>query len=186
LLLNVHTILQRIANGEPQAFAEIVDHFQRPLFGFLGRMGFSQAQAEDIAQETFVRAWRELHRYQAERAQFSTWLYTIARNQALNALQSASQRREVADADAPEQASEQAGPAQAMERTQQHARLQAALRRLPMPERSALALVYVHELALTEVARIEGDSVAAIKTRLHRARQRLKTLLASEPENRHE
>jgi RNA polymerase sigma-70 factor (ECF subfamily) len=186
LLLNVQAILQRIANGEPQAFAEIVDHFQRPLFGFLGRMGMSQAQAEDVAQETFVRAWTQLHRYQAERAQFSTWLYTIARNLAVNALQSASQQREVADAEAPEAPSEQPGPAQVLERAQQHARLQAALRRLPMPERSALALVYVHELALDEVARIEGDSVAAIKTRLHRARQRLRALLASEPEYRHE
>jgi RNA polymerase sigma-70 factor (ECF subfamily) len=185
LLLNVHAILQRIAAGEREAFAEVVAHFQRPLFGFLGRMGMSQAQAEDIAQETFVRAWRELHHYQPQRAQFSTWLYTIARNLALNALQSASQRREVAATDLPEQPSEQAGLAQAMERTQQHARLQAALRRLPMPERSALALVYVHELALADVARIEGDSVAAIKTRLHRAKRRLRELLQLS-ENPHE
>jgi RNA polymerase sigma-70 factor (ECF subfamily) len=72
-----------------------------------------------------------------------------------------------------------------MERTQQHARLQAALRRLPMPERSALALVYVHELGLADVARIEGDSVAAIKTRLHRAKHRLREMLML-AENLHE
>jgi RNA polymerase sigma-70 factor (ECF subfamily) len=178
--IDVQTILRRIAAGDQQAFAELVDRYQRPLFGFLGRMGMGQAQAEDIAQETFVRAWTQLHNYQPQRAQFSTWLYTIARNLAINALQSAAQQHEVPTAEPPELASEQAGPAQAMERAQQQAYLQAALRQLPMAERSALALVYVHELGLADVARIEGDSVAAIKTRLHRAKQKLRELLRME------
>lgn len=180
--MNLQAILQRIADGEPQAFAQIVDHFQRPLFGFLGRMGLSQAQAEDIAQETFVRAWTQLHRYQPERAGFSTWLYTIARNLALNVLLGAPHQREVTHTDAPDPVSDQPGPGHLLEQAQQRERLQAALRRLPMPERSALALVYVHELALADVARIEGDSVAAIKTRLHRARQRLRQWLQQDTE----
>jgi RNA polymerase sigma-70 factor (ECF subfamily) len=178
--IDIPAILHRIAAGEQPAFAELVDHFQRPLFGFLGRMGMSQAQAEDIAQETFVRVWTQLHRYQPARAQFSTWLYTIARNLAFNALQSAPRQRDVPAEDIPEQACEQAGPAQALERAQQHAHLQSALRQLPMIERSALALVYVHELGLADVARIEGDSVAAIKTRLHRAKYKLREILREE------
>ena len=178
--MNVAPILQRIVAGEQRAFAELVDLYQRPLFGFLGRMGMGQAQAEDIAQETFLRAWTHLPGFDAQQAQFGTWLFTIARNLAFNALQSAAHQREVKGAELPDPPSEQPGPAQTLARAQQQARLQAALRQLPMADRSPLALVYVHELALADVALIEGDSLAAIKTRLHRAKQRLRDLLQAD------
>lgn len=94
----IQGILHRIAAGEQLAFAELVDMYQRPLFGFLGRLGMNQAQAEDIAQETFLRAWTHLHSYQPERAQFVTWLFTIARNLAYNTLQRAPHQHEMLDA----------------------------------------------------------------------------------------
>jgi len=175
----VQAILRRIAAGEQQAFAELVDMYQRQLFGFLGRLGMSQAQAEDIAQETFLRAWANLHSYQSERAQFVTWLFTIARNLAYNVLKKEPQQHEMLDAVIHEPTSEQPGPAQIMERAQQQSRMQSALRQLPMPDRSALALVYVHELGLADIARIENDSLPAIKTRLHRAKQKLRAILQS-------
>ena len=181
--MSVQAILQRIADGEQRAFAELVALYQRPLFGFLGRMGMGQAQAEDIAQETFLRAWSHLSSFDSAQAQFGTWLFTIARNLAYNALQSAAHQREISgtDMELPEVACTQPGPLQVIERAQQQAhqqaQLQAALRQLTMADRSALALVYVQELALADVARIEGDSLAAIKTRLHRAKQRLRELL---------
>jgi RNA polymerase sigma-70 factor (ECF subfamily) len=188
LPLSIEAILQRLALGEQRAFAELVDLYQRPLFGFLGRLGLSQTQAEDIAQDTFLRAWTHLSDFQPERAQFATWLFTIARNLAYNVLQSAPQQREITGQELPDLACPQSGPAQLLERAQQQARLQNALRQLPMKERSALALVYVHELGLADVARIEGDSLPAIKTRLHRAKQRLRELLqpATPPETFHE
>ena len=185
--MSIEAILQRLAQGEQRAFAELVDLYQRPLFGFLGRLGLGQAQAEDIAQETFLRAWTHLPDFDPERAQFATWLFTIARNLAYNALQSAPQQREITGQAAPDLACPQAGPAQRLDHSQQQARLHNALRQLPMKERSALALVYVHELGLADVARIEGDSLPAIKTRLHRAKQHLRELLhsATSPEIPH-
>jgi RNA polymerase sigma-70 factor (ECF subfamily) len=175
-------LLQRIAAGDTQAFAELVEMHQGPLFGFLGRMGCPQAQAEDLAQETFLRAWTQLPRYQPDRAEFNTWLFTIARNLACNALQSAAQRHETPGEALPEVACTQPNPEHTLDQLQQSARLQAALRQLPIADRSALALVYVQDLALADVARIEGDSLAAIKTRLHRAKQRLRALLANDTE----
>ena len=186
--LSVQAILRRIAAGEERAFAELVDLYQGPLFGFLGRMGIGRAHAEDIAQEVFLRAWTHLPSFDAERAQFSTWLFTIARNLAYSALQNPARQYETQDAELPEQACQQPGPAQTLERAQQQAQLQCALRQLPLTDRSALALVYVHELALDDVARIEGASLAATKTRLHRAKHRLRELLQSTLllESRHE
>ena len=196
--MSVQAILQRIALGEQRAFAELVAVYQRPLFGFLGRMGMSQAQAEDIAQETFLRAWTHLPSFDPAQAQFGTWLFTIARNLAYNAMHSAAQsgvnQREVSRAEIEllDAACPEPGPFQVLDHSQQQAqlqdRLQAALRQLPMSDRSVLALVYVHELALADVARIEGDSLSAIKTRLHRAKQRLRELLqapAKPPEPAH-
>ena len=74
--MDIQTTLQHIANGNRQAFALLVERFQRPLFSYLGRMGFTQAQAEDLAQETFTRAWQHLGQYDAQKAEFSTWLAT--------------------------------------------------------------------------------------------------------------
>ncbi len=183
--MSIEAILQRLAQGEQRAFAELVDLYQRPLFGFLGRLGLGQAQAEDIAQDTFLRAWTHLSDFSPERAQFATWLFTIARNLAYNALQSAPQQREITGQALPDRVCPQADPAQHLDHTQQQLRLQNALRQLPMKERSALALVYVHELGLADVARIEGDSLPAIKSRLHRAKQRLRELLHTAPHRRH-
>ncbi len=169
--------MARAAAGDRDAYAALVRHHQRPLFAFLGRMGLHQFEAEELAQEAFIRAWQHLGRYRSERGAFSTWLYTIARRLALNELDRAGRRlhdRGSSGGDAPDVASEQPGPAQALHLQRQRAALRAALSRIPPAERCLLALAHVHELSLAEVAQIEGCSAAAIKARLHRARQRLR------------
>jgi RNA polymerase sigma-70 factor (ECF subfamily) len=176
--VDIRPLLQRISAGDRQAFAGIVAHYQRPLFGFLGRMALGQGHAEEIAQETFLRAWNNLADYRPERAAFSTWLYTIARNLALHELERAARRHEQGAADGlPEPVCERAHPPEALARAQQQRRLHLALRQLPLAERSALALAYNHELDMAAIARIEGCSTAAIKTRLHRAKEKLRHLL---------
>lgn len=176
--MDIDALLTRIGNGDRQAFAGIVTHYQRPLFGFLGRMALSQGQAEEIAQETFLRAWSNLGTFRPERAAFSTWLFTIARNLALHELERAAHQREAGpDEDAPEQACERPQPPEALAQARHRQRLHQALRQLTLADRSALALAYIHDLELAAVARIEGCSLAAIKTRLHRARDKLKQLL---------
>jgi RNA polymerase sigma-70 factor, ECF subfamily len=82
-------LLRASLAGDSTSFGGIVRRYQQPLFGFLGRMGLPQALAEDIAQEAFLRAWRNLANFDTNRAQFSTWLFAIARNLALNELASA-------------------------------------------------------------------------------------------------
>ena len=185
--LDIATLLQRIARGDLRAFSELVDRYQRPLFAFLGRMGLEAARAEEVAQETFLRAWQHLPRYRTEQAQFSTWLFTIARRLALNELARSSNRHEVAaDDDAPEPACAAARPEQALDQRRLQARVDAAFRSLGTDDRSVLALAYSHDLGMAEIAVIEGCSVDAVKTRLHRARQRLRIALDISPEHGHE
>lgn len=185
--LDIATLLQRIARGDLRAFSELVDRYQRPLFAFLGRMGLEAARAEEVAQETFLRAWQHLPRYRTEQAQFSTWLFTIARRLALNELARSRNRHEVAaDDDAPEPACAAARPEQALDQRRLQARIDAAFRSLGTDDRSVLALAYTHDLGMAEIAVIEGCSVDAVKTRLHRARQRLRIALDISPEHGHE
>lgn len=178
--VDIKAILARIERGDRSAFAEIVRHFQRPLFGYLGRMGLRQGQAEEVAQDTFLRAWQHLADYKAERAAFSTWLFTIARHLALNELGRASSSREWPVGDAsPDAACERLQPLDAMSDAQDRERLRQALMALPADDRSALALAYFKELDMASIALIEGCTTGAVKVRLHRAKQRLRQLLES-------
>ena len=72
--------------GDPVAFGALVTRYQDSLFGFLGRMGFEQSVCEDLAQEAFLRVWKNRDKYNADKASVSTWLFTIARNLALTVL----------------------------------------------------------------------------------------------------
>jgi RNA polymerase sigma-70 factor (ECF subfamily) len=181
--VDIKLLLRRIDQGDRSAFAELVEHFQRPLFGYLGRMGLRQGQAEEVAQDTFLRAWQNLSHYDQARAAFSTWLFTMARHLAINELTRASSLHEQAlGDDLPEMPCEQGQPAQMLMAHQRRQQVQQALRKLPFDDRSALALAYYEELDMAAIARIEGCSVGAVKVRLHRAKQRLRRLL----ENTHD
>ena len=184
-------IIRRIQEGDRSAFADVVRHFQGPLFGYLGRMGLGQAISHELAQESFLRVWTHLADFDPQRAQFPTWLFTIARNLALNELGSASRKHERLRAlDAADDhtqgdiadsvACANAQPPQVLEDMQRRLHLQQALRALSVQDRSALALAYLQELKLNDVARIEGCTVGALKVRLHRAKQRLRELLEND------
>jgi RNA polymerase sigma-70 factor (ECF subfamily) len=175
--VDIQNTLQQISNGNRQAFATLVERYQRPLFGYLGRMGLAQAHTEDIAQETFIRAWQNLAQFDPKRAEFSTWLFTIARHLALNALERASYRLEDTTSDGMESEDPAGQPLEHLEKREQQQRLHAALLRLPFAERSTLALAYIQGLNLKTVATIEGCSEGAVKVRLHRAREQLRQWL---------
>ncbi len=181
--MDIETILRRIRKGDQPAFALLIRHFQQPLFGYLGRMGLAQSVAEDIAQETFLRVWQRLNDYDPARAEFSTWLFTIARNLTLHELERAANKHEVVGGDSLQDlAAEESLSAVVFDQTQQRQRLYDALLTLTLEECSALALAYFRALDSAAIARIEGCSVGAVKVRQHRARQRLRKLLESDDE----
>ena len=180
--IDVDRTLRRIRAGDREAYAELVRRFEGPLFGFFGRMGLSRAQAEDLAQESFLRAWRSLDRFDPIRARFSTWLFAIARNLALDEHAQVATTRvdDAAVETAEERVDERPGPAEALALQQRLRALRAALRTLAPAERCVLALSYVSELDSATIARLEGCSVGALRVRLHRARLRLRELLERE------
>ena len=152
------------------------------VYALLRRFGLDAGEADEVAQEVFVRAWRGLPRFE-ERAQFSTWLYRIAFNEAQRRLSrrpppqppEPAADRDDAVALVPE--SPQEGPeAQTLEREFERT-MEQALGRLPVDWRAAVVLRDVEGLSTHDAAEIAGVGEAAFKSRLHRGRMQLRALL---------
>jgi RNA polymerase sigma-70 factor (ECF subfamily) len=166
--------------GDQDAFAQLVMTHADRVYGALRRFGLDADEADEVAQEVFVRAWRGLPRFEG-RSQFSTWLYRIAFNEAQRRLARRAQPAE-SDADLGDQVvslpeSSQLSPdAQALNREFERA-LERALDRLPAEWREAVVLRDIEGLSTREAAALVGVREPAFKSRLHRGRMQLRTLL---------
>lgn len=176
-------LIDRARAGDEDAFAELVAAHGEQVYGALRRFGLDADEADEVALDVFVRAWRGLHRFEG-RAKLSTWLYRIAFNEAQRAL---SRRRPPgadpgADGEDPVAAladDELHGPdARALDREFGEV-LDRSLAQLPPEWRIAVVLRDLEGLSTEEAAEITGLRQAAFKSRLHRGRMRLRELLAS-------
>jgi RNA polymerase sigma-70 factor, ECF subfamily len=173
-------LIERAQSGDQDAFAELVSSHADQVYGALRRFGLNPDEADEVAQEVFVRAWRGLKRFQG-RAKLSTWLYRIAFNEAQRVLS----RRRPAGTGAADEQSAAAVPAdelhspdvQALDREFDQV-LDRALSQLPPEWRVAVVLRDLEGLSTSEAAEIAGVRQAAFKSRLHRGRMQLRELLA--------
>jgi RNA polymerase sigma-70 factor (ECF subfamily) len=132
----------------------------------------NREEAQDVTQEAFLAAFANLAGYNASRATFSTWLFTITRNRCINLLKKPRPR----PLDEPElvHGDVSVDPLAQEELSQQ---LDCALATLPIEQRSAFVLAEIEELPYAEIARIEQTTLGTVKSRIHRAKQRLQSLL---------
>ncbi len=177
---NTEAILA-LAASDPNGFSPFVEHFQYPLFGFLGRMGFSQTDAEELAQEVFIKVWRYRASYLSDKSTVSTWLFTIARNTALDRLKKNRLRNPADDQSLPDVEEIAEDPLQQPEarllQQQTQRQLTNAISQLSPDDRCVIALFYIDDLSSTQAACVMQCSTSAFKTRLSRARSKLKTIL---------
>ncbi len=158
--------------GDVESFRLLVVRYQRALFALVRSFVRDEGQAEDLVQESFLRAFEALAGFDPARGRFKAWLYQLTRNRCRDALR----RARAAPVPLPELEAETvvAGDSAVS------ARLDAALAGLAPERRVAFLLVEVHGLTLAEAAEIEDVAVGTIKSRASRARAALRAALAPE------
>ena len=173
--------IQACQRGEREAFDRLVERYQRDVYRLCFRYVNNHHDANDMAQEVFLKAYRAIAKFRGD-SSFSTWLYRIAVNTCLNFRQS----RRAAHEPLSEALPDLAPPvAQSIEEDQRAASVRAAVAKLPEKQRATLILKLYHELTHEEVARILGSSVGTVKANLFHALNNLrKTLAASALEAR--
>jgi RNA polymerase sigma-70 factor (ECF subfamily) len=165
--------------GDQGAFAQLVDRYKAPVYSLAYRMLGNSGDAEDAAQEIFVRAYTKLATFDRGR-RFSTWLLSIGSNYCIDVLRR--RRATIVDLDdvafaVPDQAP---GPERSAVDQEQRRAVARAVQRLPETYRLVTVLRYYHDLSYEEIERTTGLSEATIKTRLFRARRQLEALLEQE------
>lgn len=167
-----------VAKGDSRAFDTLVRLHLDAIHAYLFRLTGSRADAEDLAQETFLRLWRKAGSYQPGRVKVSTWLHTIAHRLRIDALR---RKREVLGQDSEALPDPLADPAVQIDAQEQLALLEAAIAGLPERQRAAILLCQVQGFSNAEGARIMGVHIRALESLLARARRTLRTTLSAQP-----
>jgi RNA polymerase sigma-70 factor (ECF subfamily) len=172
------TWILQAKNGNDEAFTYIVETYQTPVFNLCYRMlGHPQA-AEDAAQETFLRAYRHLHRYDIKRS-FATWLLSIAAHYCIDRLRK--KKLPVFSVDEDEEYTFQIPDAQAVHpesevvHSEKREQVHQLVQTLDTTDRAAIVMRYWYEFSEKEIAEALNLTVSAVKSRLHRARKALGT-----------
>jgi RNA polymerase sigma-70 factor, ECF subfamily len=166
-------VIRRVLGGDVEAFRLLVEKYQGPLLCLIRNVIGDAQEGEDLAQDVFLAAYANLASFDPGRAAFSTWLFTIARNKCRNARK---KRRPVAMGDLPEGA-ELRTPDAELAGAEWFRQLDEALAALPFEQKTAFVLAEIQGLPHEEVARIEGVRPGTVKSRVSRAREKLRARL---------
>jgi RNA polymerase sigma-70 factor (ECF subfamily) len=169
-------LLQRIADGDREAFETLYERFARSVFGLALRRLGDREYAEDAVQETFTSVWRSAKSYRPERGPGAPWLYTVARNAIVDRARA---RRDVGG-DPPDVASLDAGPDERAESSYDRFVVHRAIAELPASERAVLELAYWGGLSQSEIADFLNIPLGTVKTRTRNGLGRLADLLEEE------
>ena len=181
-------LIDRARRGEKAAFGALLRLHHRRVLACAMHMLGERGEAEDAVQETFLRAWRAIDRFDG-RAELSTWLYRICVNVSLNALRrrKRTEASDLADPRVPEPSADptqgHTDPRRAAQAQQLHVRVQRALLELSPTLRATVVLVLLEGMPQKEASEVLGCSEGTIAWRVHEARRRLRDLLADHLED---
>ena len=178
-------VITAILKGDVDAYSTLVLRYQAPIFNLMLRMTGSYEDATDLAQETFIKAYDQLHRFQKGR-KFFPWLYTIGLNHARNFLRRDRKAILVSleDYDIGSGLDYPGQEEESICAKIDYEQLDAALNQLPFENREALILYYREELSMEEVAEAMGLKLSAAKMRVHRGLAKLREMLGKDQDGK--
>ncbi|MED3688213.1 RNA polymerase sigma factor SigW [Peribacillus butanolivorans] len=176
--------INQVLKGDHNAFGEIVELYKDKVFQICFRMLGNRQEAEDLAQEAFVRAFVNIRSFNIQ-MKFSTWLYRIATNLCIDRLRKKKPdyylEAEVSGTEGlnmySQIASDMAKPEDEVESLELQETIQVEIMKLPEKYRSVIVLKYIEELSLKEISEILDLPVGTVKTRIHRGREALRKQL---------
>lgn len=166
-----YDLAARSRSGDLGAFRSLVTAYQEQVIRIAYRVSGDFHAAEDIAQDSFLRAFQKLDSFDPSKGKFSSWLFTITRNLALNS------RRKVEHFPSPsidEESTDLPSPAENSEQRDQMRQLDRAINEIEEPFRSAFLLAEIEELPLQQISEIENVAIGTIKSRISRAKASLR------------
>ncbi len=166
-------IIEDIRAGNNAAYAMLLDKYKNMVFTLAFNILLNKEDAEELAQDTFVKAFNGLHSFKGE-SLFSTWLYRIVINTSLNKKKLKKLKLSVGDEEmVAEEYNDMNSLLKQQERSDRKKFIQSAMRQLKDDECLCITLFYLNELALDEIHKLTGISIANIKVLLHRGRKNL-------------
>ena len=168
-------LVRRVGQGDPAAIQTMVARKLPRLLALAQRMLGDAVEAEDVAQEAMLRAWKQAPRWRPGKAKFDTWLHRVGLNLCYDRLR---RRREIPTETPPDRPDDGPAPDRGLLAAELGQRVDAALRRLPDRQREAIVLCHYQELTNIEAASLMSVSVEALESLLSRGRRALRQSLA--------
>ncbi|MHC4645846.1 MAG: RNA polymerase sigma factor [Planctomycetota bacterium] len=166
-------VIRGVLEGDIEAFSDLVHRYERPVVRMIRNITADGQYCEDVAQDVFLTAYKKLASFDPARSKFSTWLFTIARNKSLNAIK---KKRPLVMAELPE-GIERRHPFEGFADREFLEKLDKKLQALPSRQRRAFVMAEFEKLSYQQIAQIEGVRLGTVKSRINRAKSRLRAAL---------
>jgi len=175
-------LIKLVRSGHPELYAEIVERYEKKLFSYIYRLVGNKEETEDILQNVFVKAYRNIKTFDIKR-KFSSWIYRIAHNESINFLKKKNKKKFiswediVASKDKMETKSDEKSPIDIWIRKESAIEVQEALEKIPEKYRKVLMLRYFSEKSYEKIGKIINSPVNTVGTLINRAKKKLMAVI---------
>ena len=166
-------IILDVQHGKAESFRWLIERYQRPVLQMIFNLIHDSHAAEDISQEVFIAVYRKISTFDPMRSKFVTWLFTIARNKSINHLR----KKKKVSFSVQEEIVAEADPCEEVCKEEFFQQLDDALKQLGPCQQRAFVLAEFENLPYEEIAQIECVSIGTVKSRIHRAKEKLRKAL---------